>query len=200
MEKKCIWSIIGNGERTNMKTIMKKQDRVKAYQLGQNHPVELQAIREGTIRKLDTGRYELFSQEAVNGRGQTAKVGDYLKVDTEGRPYYNGREWFEQNHTYIGGDEYIQKCRKYPAWEAGDEICRELEFLLDTGRLRLNPQAPERYFEACMDDALLTAASDAVLVFYEIDRDSRGAITDCTFNFVSRVTFDKTYEYCRETT
>ena len=74
--------------------------------------MEATLIREGAIKKRQDGTYELFSQEAVNGTGEIAKAGDYFKVDiVDGRhyPYPNSKQFFEENHIHIAGDEYEQK-------------------------------------------------------------------------------------------
>ena len=39
-----------------------------------------------------------------------------------------------------------------------------------------------------------TAAKDAIIVFYQIQRDDRGKIIKIDFNFVGKSEFDKTYQ------
>ena len=58
--------------------VKSKKKIVKAYRLGAGSQMEAQLIREGAIRRREDGSYELFSQEAVNGRGEAARTGDYF--------------------------------------------------------------------------------------------------------------------------
>lgn len=174
----------------------KKRKTVTAYELGARSPKEEQLIREGTIRCLPDGRYALFSQEAVNGTGETAQPGDFFKVDVIGGrnyPYPNSRSYFEANHRHIQGDQYEQLEKTVAVWQNGDGPCEELEFLLRTGRLTLNPEDSERYFNAVLFGAPLSAPRDAAVVFYRVDRDSRGRITDIEFNFVAHREFARDY-------
>lgn len=169
---------------------------ITAYPLGEGHPMEAALIAEGAIRLLPDGTYELFSQEAVNGSGQIVHAGDYFKVDTiDGRhyPYPNNREFFLANHIHLGGDEYEQINRPLPIWQAGDEMFEQLRWLLDTGRLTLKPEDPDHYFNAFLFDTDLSAPIVATLVFYRVDRDDTGAITDIDFNFVAKAEFDACY-------
>lgn len=176
--------------------VKSKKKIVKAYPLGAGHPMEAALIAEGAIRLLPDGSYELFSQEAVNGVGQKALPGDYFKVDTvDGRhyPYPNKRDFFMANHTHLGGDDYEQASKPLQIWQATDGLCEEIRWLVDTGRLTLKPDTPERYFNAFLWGTDLSAAMDATLVFYRVDRDENGAITDIEFNFVERTMFESTY-------
>lgn len=176
--------------------IKSKRKIVKAYPLGVGHPMELALIEEGAIQLLSDGSYALFSQEAVNGQGQIAHAGDYFKVDTiDGRhyPYPNGREFFLANHTHLSGDEYEQLNKPLLIWQADDAMIEEIRWLVDTGRLTLKPQEPDRFFNAFLWGADLSAARDATLVFYSVDRDENGVITDISFNFVAKNEFEASY-------
>lgn len=176
--------------------VKSKKKILKAYPLGAGHPMEQALIEEGAIRLLEDGSYELFSQEAVNGTGQIAYPGDYFKVDTiDGRhyPYPNSREFFLENHTHISGDEYEQRMKPLLIWQRGEEMPEPLHWLLEHQRLTLNAQAPERYFNAFLWGADISAADDATLIFYSVDRDEAGSITDVSFNFVAKSAFDESY-------
>lgn len=176
--------------------VKSKKKIVNAYPLGAGHPMEAQLIEEGAIRRLPDGSFELFSQEAVNGHGQIAYAGDYFKVDTiDGRhyPYPNSREFFLSNHTHLSGDEYEQINKPLLIWQSGDESMEEIRWLVDTGRLTLKPQDPAHFFNAFLWGADLSAAADATLVFYSVDRDASGTITDISFNFVAKPEFDSCY-------
>jgi hypothetical protein len=181
--------------------VKSKKKVVKAYPLGQGHPMETALIEEGAIRLLPDGSYALFSQEAVNGQGQIAHAGDYFKVDTiDGRhyPYPNDREFFLSNHVHLSGDEYEQRNKPLLIWQSADELCEEVRWLVDTGRLTLKPQEPDRFFNAFLWGADLSAAADATLLFYSVDRDETGAITDISFNFVAKPEFDASYVIVQE--
>ena len=180
-----------------MRYAVKSQKKiVKAYPLGVGHPMELALMEEGAIRRNPDGSYELFSQEAVNGCGQIAQAGDYFKVDTvEGKhyPYPNGREWFLENHIHIAGDEYEQKPKPLMIWQYGDEIPEALTWLLEKGKLTLKETDASHYFNAFLWGADLSAAKDATLIFYSVDRDQTGVITDVSFNFVAKPEFEANY-------
>jgi hypothetical protein len=163
--------------------------------------METALIEEGAIRLLPDGSYALFSQEAVNGQGQIAHAGDYFKVDTiAGRhyPYPNDREFFLNNHVHLSGDEYEQRNKPLLIWQSADELCEEVRWLVDTGRLTLKPQEPDRFFNAFLWGADLSAPADATLLFYSVDRDETGAITDISFNFVAKPEFDASYAIVQE--
>lgn len=181
--------------------VKSKKKVVKAYPLGAGHPMEALLVEEGAIRRLSDGNYELFSQEAINGQGQIARAGDYFKVDTiDGRhyPYPNSREFFLDNHIHLTGDEYEQINKPLLIWQAGDELAEEIRWLVDTGRLTLKPQDPDHYFNAFLWGADLSAAADATLVCYGVDRDVAGTIMDISFNFVAKPEFEASYSIIEE--
>ena len=68
-----------------MYKVMKKQGKiVEAYRLGDNSKVLDDLEKNNKLLNLNDGRYEVFSQEAVNsesGHGQIAKKGG---LDTAG--------------------------------------------------------------------------------------------------------------------
>lgn len=186
-----------------MKYARKKPKTAAAYQLGAHTQMEEELIREGAIRLLPDGSYALFSQEAVNEVGEIALPGDYFKVDTvNGRryPYPNSKAYFEANHHHIQGDIYKQSGRLLPVWQDGDGPCEEMDFLLTSGRLTLRPEDDTRYFNAFLWGAPLSAARDATVVFYQVDRDGEGCITDILFNFVARRDFQRDYVLSNENT
>lgn len=181
--------------------VKNKKKVVLAYPLGAGHPMEAMLIEEGAIQRLPDGSYALFSQEAVNGHGQIAQAGDYFKVDTiDGRhfPYPNDREFFLSNHIHLGGDEYEQINKPLLIWQRGDELTEEVRWLVDMGRLTLKPQDPTHYFNAFLWGADLSAADDATMVFYSVDRDENGTIADISFNFVAKPEFEACYSILGE--
>ena len=181
--------------------IKNKGNIVKAYCLGEGSEMEQLLIRLGRIHRLPDGAYALMSQEAKNGTGQHAEAGDYFKVDfVDGVyfPYPNDRTYFLKNHTHLGGDTYEQKVFPLAVWQWGDDPCDAIEYLLEQGKLTLNQEDPERFFNAFLWGADLSAARDATVIFYSITRNASGIITDVSFNFVVKEEFDRSYTICRE--
>lgn len=169
--------------------------RVRAWELGAGSNMEQQMIREGKIRRAGEG-YLLFSREAVNGQGQYASTGDYFKVDGDGYPYPNDREWFHANHRHMTGDEYEQIPKPLGIWGIGDGADERIDWLTGQGKLVFRENDPARHFNARLWGADLSAAEDATVVFYGVERDDRGEISDISFNFVAREEFLRTYTLC----
>lgn len=180
-----------------MRFAKKRQGRlVSAYELGAGSEMEARMIHAGRICRREDGGYALFSQEAVNGCGQRAEKGDFFKVDGSGYPYPNARAWFLANHRHMGGDNYEQIPRPLEIWMAADGENEVIRFLLEQGKLLVRKDDPARYFNAHLWGADLSAAQDAVVVFYGVKRNEAGAILDVEFNFVAREEFDRTYVLC----
>ena len=181
--------------------IKNKRNIVKAYCLGNGSEMEHLLLRLGRILLLPDGAYELISQEAKNGVGERAVAGDYFKVDDVDGVYYpypNSREYFLNNHTHVEGETYEQKARPLAIWQWGDGPCDAIDYLLEQGKLTLNHADPERFFNAFLWGADLSAARDATVVFYDILRDTDGAVTDVSFNFVVKDEFERSYTLCPE--
>ena len=179
---------------------------VEVWKLGAGSEMERKLIEEGKIvyllpdekRKTETGKiakFEIFFQEAKSGTGQLAGEGDYFKVDNSGKPYPQDEEWFFDNHRHIEGDTWEQLPKALLAWESTEEITPEVQFLIDEKGLKLDVDNPEKYFGAELWGAWLTAASDAVLIFYSVSYED-GKVVDADFNFVARAEFEATYHYC----
>lgn len=169
---------------------------VQAYELGAGREMERLLIEEGAIRREADGSYQLFSQEAANGEGQVARTGDFFKVDTvDGRryPYPNKRDWFLERHTPLGGDRYEQRAVPVPIWTKDDPPCDAVDYLLRSGRLRIEPEDSAHYFNASLWGAPLSAAEDAVIVFHRLERNEDGTIRRLSFNFVERTVFERDY-------
>ncbi len=179
-----------------MKKVRKKEGKlVKAYCLGQPHSVIEELITRGLLKKVNETQWRLLSQEATEG--ECAKSGDYLKLDTAGMPYPNTKEFFEKNHIHRGGDEYEQIPKPLSAWAAEDDMCPEVQFLIEKKGLVFNEKSVCAYFKAPLWGDMLLAAKDAVIIFYDIKYDAEKNVTDADFNFVSRSEFEKTYEILR---
>ena len=175
--------------------IKNKGKIIKAYQLGKDKSVLGKLVESGKIRDIGNGRYEIYSQEAVNGAfgGEIAKTGDWIKIDSKGYPYPNAREYFELNHKHIEGDTFEQVPQPLQAWNAKSEICPEVIFLVEEKGLVIDEASVDKRYTAELWGTIEVAAEDAMIVFYSIAYDKEGNITDCDWNFVDRSEFDKTY-------
>lgn len=201
-KKKHIWPGHGaessEGDLVIMRYAVKLQGkRVRAWELGAGSSAETEMIRAGKIRRNGES-YELFSREAVNGQGQKARKGDYFKLDGDGYPYPNAREWFHANHRPIQGDEYEQMPKPLAIWGVEDGDSELIHWLTDGGRLSIREDDEAKYFNARLWGADLSAGKDATVVFYSVDRDENGGISDISFNFVAREEFERTYTVCGE--
>ena len=177
-----------------MRKAIKKQGQITtAFRLGEKNDGIEALIAAGRIRVISSGLYEVFSQEATNGKGEVAKDGDYIKVDSTGSPYPNTSSYFEANHKWIRGDEYEQIPVPVDVWLSEDPMCKEIAFLIKAGRLEIRETDNARYFNALLWGTQLSAARDAAGVIYKIERNSEGEPIDIDFNFVERREFEKTY-------
>ena len=172
---------------------VKADTRVRAWELGAGSEMEKQMLLQRRIVAHPGGVYELFSQEAPEGKGQMAKAGDYFKVDDKGFPYPNARAYFLKNHRHLEGDWYQQAAKPMKIWHRGDPMCEEIRFLLDRGILFFHPENPARFFSAFLWDTEETAPDDAVILFYAVERDPEGNITGINFNFIVHDYFQKYY-------
>lgn len=182
-----------------MKVIKKHGKTVSAYRLGDRSEVLDKLIAEGKLIPRADGTYEVFSQESVNGSGQIAKPGDYIKLDSVGSPYPNDAEFFNANHRHIEGDSYEQIPKPLLAWTVDEPITEEISFLIAHKGLILNDKSPDKYFNAPLWGTVESSPRDSVLIFYSVSRNEAGEITDADFNFVARAEFDKNYNIIKET-
>ena len=169
----------------------KKGKLVEAYCLGEKNPVMDEFIRKGDVVEKGNGVYEIYSQEAVNGKGEVAYKGDYIKVDSSGKIYPNSKNFFEQNHKKIEENLYEQIPALLMAWTVEEERTEEIEYLIREEKLTINEQDEKKYFEAFLWGTLLAAPKDAVIVFYEIKRNEDKKIENVDFNFVQYKEFFK---------
>ena len=181
--------------------IKNKKKLVHAYRLGYGSAMEQLLLQEGAIRRLPDGSYELFSKEAVQGKGERALHGDYFKVDiADGRyyPYPNTREFFESNHTLVDAAQqlYEQQPKPLQIWQREDKMCPEIAFLLHAERLQLCPADPEHYFQAELFGARLSTSDKGTVVFYRLLRSPEGTVLDVDFNLISERDFADSYTPC----
>lgn len=175
-----------------MKKVIKKSGKlVQAYCLGVENKKVKELMEEGLLTQCGNGQWRVFSQEAE--QGELAKSGDYIKIDSNGRPYPNDREFFLKNHKAAGENLYEQIPYVLEAWDSTEDMCSEMEFLIKSKGLVINDKDEQKYYKAPLWGDILTAGRDAVIVFYSIERDTAGSIVDVEFNFVAREEFEKTY-------
>ena len=177
------------------KAIKLKGKTISAWKLGDHTEMESTLLREGKLKITDNGKYEVFSREATSGTGEIAFAGDYIKLDSMGSPYPNSKQFFESHHRHIDGELYEQIPTPVSVWFLDDEICEEIKFLIKSKGLQINIENPEAYFSAPLWGTILTAAKDAAIVIYSIDRDIDGKIMDVDYNFVAYEEFIKTYAF-----
>ncbi len=168
--------------------ILKEAAIVRACRLGDGSALEQLLLFSGQVRKNPDGTWLVFSRE-TDTQGQVARTGDYVKLDSANCPYPNEKAWFEARHIHLEGDRYRQITQPQEAWCHFEPVCPALGFLLDAGRLRIDPADETHYFRARLWGAELFAAKDAVIVFEEITRDDAGAITDVQFHFLAWAEF-----------
>ncbi len=176
-----------------MKIIKQKGKTVSAYMLGTDSPVLNKLVEAGKIIPYDNGFFEIMSQESVNGKGQIASIGDFVKLDSSGNPYPNDREFFLSNHRHIEGDKYEQLPKPLLAWSIDEPVSKEVAFLILNKNLVLDLTNPEKFFTAPLWGTVESSPRDSLLVFYSVTRDDVGNIIDADFNFVAKSEFDKTY-------
>lgn len=181
-----------------MRKARKKPVIVRAYRLGDESTVVDGLMAEGGIRQRADGSFEVFSQEVKGTFGEHADPGDYIKIDSAGCPYPNSAAYFESRHRHIAEDFYEQRPQTVDIWMAGDPAGPEIRYLVEHRGLSFHADDPERYFQAPLWGTLLSAAEDAVIVFYRIERSGTGEITDVEFNFVAGDEFARTYELLPE--
>lgn len=175
--------------------VQKKQGKqVHAYELNMEHPhpVLKKLMSDGLVIPHDNGTFEIKTREACE-KGEIALEGDFVKIDPEGAPYPNKRDFFLQNHRHISDDIYEQIPQPVFAFTANDGICEEVTFLVQKKGMVIHKDKPEQYFSSPLWGTVETAPEDSVILFYSISRDTSGAIIDADFNFVCRSVFEDQY-------
>lgn len=183
------------GVKIMFKVIKNKGKLVTAYQLGSENVAVDDLIFEGKLSELGNGKYEVYSQEALNGNrgGEIAETGDWIKIDKSGFPYPNDKVYFEKNHRHVKGDIFEQVPKPLWAWDAECEMCPEISFLIEEKGLVINKSSFEERYSAELWKTREVAAADAVIVFYNICYNKNNEIVDAEFNFVARDEFEHTY-------
>ena len=117
--------------------IKKSKKLVEAYELGKETSAELNLINAGKIIKLDANQYRLKSGESTD-KGELATSGDFFKIDDDGNPYPNKRQWFLKNHRHIKANTYEQIITPVKIWKADSHLTEEIEWLIHNKLLKLN--------------------------------------------------------------
>ncbi len=172
----------------------KKSFPTRACCLGQGSDLEQELCAKGALRRTKPGQWEVLTREATV-QGEVAMDGDYVKLDTAGMPYPVKQDFFLCNHVHQADGTYLQKSRPRRMWCRDEELCRELQFLLQRGLLEYRPEQPEAAFRAFLFGTWQTAAADAVIVFDAVAHDADGEFDRVEFHFVARDEFEKTYRY-----
>lgn len=188
------------------KAAKKERTIVKAYCLGEKDPVLDELEEKGLIKKDGDDTWRIFSQEATDG--ELAHNGDYIKIDSKSRPYPNSRVFFMENHRRLreNGNEYEQISKGRYVWSLslGDELCPEIQFLLEHKGLTINEQDEKQYFRAQLWGDMQTTPKDSVIMLDEVkygEPDERGKrkVIDAVFWFVAFDEFQKTYRILPDT-
>lgn len=176
-----------------MMQIRKKEGKIiKAYCLGERHPVLDQLIGAGYLKQVDDNHWRVYSQEST--KGEKASSGDFIKIDTSGFPYPNTRSFFMQNHRHMGGDDYLQIPKTLLAWRLEHGMCSEIRFLIEHKELKIHREHEQAFFSAPLWGDILSAPKNAVIVFYDITYGDDQEVVDANFNFVAEDEFYKTYD------
>ena len=188
------------------KAAKKEKTIVKAYCLGEENPVLNDLEEKGLIKKGEENTWWIFSQEATEG--EVAYKGDYIKIDSKGRPYPNSREFFMENHRRLSddGDEYEQASKARYVWSLsfGDEMRSEIQFLIKHKGLMINAEDEKHYFCARLWGDMQTTPKDSVIILDEIkygepDEKGKRQIMDVVFWFVAFEEFQRTYQLLPDT-
>ena len=131
--------------------------------------------------------------ETIGEKGEIAVEGDWIKIDVNGYPYPNAKDFFESHHYLVERDTYEQIPLPLNAWNAECGLCPEVEYLIRNKKLLINETSFEKRYSAELWGTREVAAADAVIVFYQILYDAEGKVEDIDFNFVEKKTFDRTY-------
>ena len=113
-----------------------------------------------------------------------------------GFPYPNNKEFFENKCIKVGENTYQQINSPVEVWFADDPICDFVAFLLKAERLHIDEANNDRYFQAYLWGAPLSAARDSAVIAYSVTRNIEGEVIDVDFNFVVRNEFERLYEWC----
>lgn len=172
--------------------VRKKSFPVQAFRLGEQTEQEQQLRLRNQLLQDADGLWRLRNLEAPE-EGELVSMGDYIKLDTEGRPYPNKKDWFEANHTHIEGNWYRQIPVTKTAWCTTEPLCPQMQFLLDRGLLTWRKDDVDQTFSALLWGTRQSAPEDAVILFDRIEYADH-TLQAVEFHFIAREEFLKTYD------
>ena len=81
-----------------------------------------------------------------------------------------------------------------------DEMSKEMiEFLRTRKGVMYDPDFDSKFLSATIAGLFKQASRDAIIVFYKIEHDKNGKITDVDFDFYEKEDFSKNFELCSNT-
>lgn len=175
------------------KVIKNKGKIVQAYKLHKDNETIKELMKSGKITYIGDRKYEVHSLETVGGKGEIAVEGDWIKIDDNGYPYPNSKNFFESHHRFIEGDTYEQIPLPLNAWNEECGLCPEVEYLLKNKKLLIDDMSFEKRYSAELWGTQEFAAGNAIIIFYSISYDAEGKVRDIDFNFVEKKVFEKNY-------
>lgn len=120
-------------------------------------------------------------------------AGTAAEQNCENWLYPNTREFFLSNHKHLSGDEYEQRTKPLQVWFRCDSLEEPaIKFLLESGKLSINPRDVMHYFKANFWVTTLYADSLEAVVFYDVSIEN-GRVTVADFGLVQREIFDADY-------
>ena len=170
--------------------VIKKAIPMPAFQLGTSCPLEQELIKSQLLLPVQEGVWEVRTREAKT-RGEIAKTGDYIKLDSAGMPYPVEKDWFEDTHTRTEEGLYLQKAAPKKAWSTEELMCPEIRFLVNEELLQWDRKTG---FGAALWGTWQTAGPDAVIVFDRVVTGKDGSVREVEFHFVAAEEFDRSYE------
>ena len=169
--------------------VMKKSVPMPAFRLGTDCPLAQKLMDARLLLPLSDGLWEIRTREAEE-KGEIAKTGDYIKLDSAGMPYPTEKSWFESTHTPAGDGLYLQNTQPKKAWCTDERMCDEIRFLVNEDLLQWDRKTG---FGAQLWGTWQTAGPDAVIIFNQVLTDESGRIHHVDFHFVAAEEFHQTY-------
>lgn len=175
-----------------MRKVKKTNIYVKAFELGAHTELEQKLVNNGQIIK-HRGYYEVYSTETTTS-GEIAKDGDFVKIDKANNPYPNARERFLKHHRHLDGYNYEQFPVILSSWQYGEDEDDVIRYLLDSGKLIINPNSDDAFYQADLWGTTLRAKKNDIILIYDVKRDGQDII-NVDFNLIDKDEFEKTYQY-----
>lgn len=179
-------------DEETMRKVKKTNVFVKAFELGTHTELEQKLVNNGQIIK-HSDYYEVYSTETTTS-GEIAKDGDFVKIDKANNPYPNARERFLKHHRHLDGYNYEQFPVILSSWQYGEDEDNVIRSLLDSGKLIINPNSDDAFYQADLWGTTLRAKKSDIILIYDVKRDGQDII-NVDFNLIDKDEFDKTYQY-----